>query len=70
MQVYIPISLKRIAVQKLAEVETGRLTREKAEQAVRDQCSYSSRTREQIVEGLTRCYDPESVRAFELFKLI
>lgn len=70
MKAIIPISLKRICTKQLQAVNDGLLSRDQAENIIKRKSRYSSRTREQIVEGLTREYDPESVKAFQFFRLL
>lgn len=70
MEPYLPISLKRIAVKNMQAVTTGKLTLIEAENIVKIRSRYSSRTRELLIESLTREYDPESVKAFQFFRLI
>ena len=70
MKAIIPISLKRICCENLKLVQAGKITRDQAESIIKRQSRYSSRKREQIVEGLTRQYDPECVEAFQFFRLL
>jgi len=70
MTIYVPIPLKRLCTKQLADIEAGKLTRQQAEQIIKRQCRYSSRTREQIIEGLTTTYNKDDVDVFRYFGLI
>jgi hypothetical protein len=70
MTTYVPISLKRICAKQLADIEAGKLTRQQAEEIIKHQCRYSSRTREQIIEELTTTYNKDDVEVFRYFGLI
>ena len=70
MTTYVPISLKRLCAKQLADIEAGILTRQQAEQIIKHQCRYSSRTREQIIEELTTTYNKDDVEVFRYFGLI
>ncbi len=70
MTTYVPISLKRLCAKQLADIEAGKLTRQQAEQIIKRQCRYSSRTREQIIEELTTTYNKDDVDVFRYFGLI
>lgn len=70
MQAIIPISLKRIALKQIQAVNSGIISKDQAEQLIKQQCRYSSRTREQLIEGLTREFDGEATKAFQYFRLI
>ena len=67
MQAIIPISLKRIAVNRMQQVESGILSHEDAEQSIRRICKLS---KSELTAHLTREYDPETVRALQYFRLI
>lgn len=70
MNPYIPISLRRQALQKLSAVRNGQLSREVAEKKLKDRLRYSSKLREEIIAGLTADYDKQAVEALEYFRLI
>ena len=70
MTTYVPISLKRLCAKQLADIEAGKLTRQQAEEFIKHQCRYSSRTREQIIEELTKTYNKDTVAVFRYFGLI
>lgn len=67
MQPVIPISLKRLAVRRLADVRSGRLSRHQAEAALR---KYVRFTREELITHLTREYNPQHVEALQFFRLL
>lgn len=67
MEAIIPISLKRIAVSRMQDVESGMLTRDEAEQSIKRICKLS---REELVCNLTREFDQQTVEAFQYFRLL
>jgi hypothetical protein len=67
MKAIIPISLKRIAIQQMQNVESGKLSRLDAEESIKRICKYS---REELTAHLTRQYDQQSAEAFHYFRLI
>ena len=70
MKAYIPISVKRQAVEKLSAVQNGQLSRNEAEQMLRHKLRYSSKLRDEIIADLTADYDRKAVEALEYFRLI
>lgn len=67
MEGYLPISLKKIAITRMRQVENGILSREGAEQSIKRICNLS---KEELTAHLTREYDQQTVEAFQYFKLI
>ena len=67
MQAVIPISLKRIAITRMQAVENGILSRTDAEQSIKRICKLS---KSELTAHLTERYDPETVRAFQFFRMI
>lgn len=70
MEAIIHTSVKEIAAKQMNQVLTGGLSLAEAEAIVKRRVRYSLRTREALVEGLTRQYDPECVRVFQFFGMI
>lgn len=67
MEAYLPISLKRIAISRMQDVERGILSRTDAEQSIKRICKLSKC---ELTAHLTREYDPKTAEAFEYFRLI
>lgn len=67
MKAIIPISLKRIAIQQMQDVQSGKLSREDAELSVNRICKFS---REELTAHLTRSYDQQTAEAFQYFRLL
>jgi len=67
MQAVIPISLKRIAIQRMQAVENGILYRADAEHSIKRICKLS---KSDITAHLTREYDQQTAEAFQYFRLI
>ena len=70
MKAFIPISIKKQAVEKLSAVQNGQLSRNQAEQMLKNDLRHSSKLREDLVADLTADYDKEAVEALEYFRLI
>jgi hypothetical protein len=70
MDPILPKSLKKAALKYMKQVQDGVLSIDQAEQLIKRQARYSTRTREDIVASLTEKYDEESVQAFQFFRLI
>ncbi|NBC04784.1 MAG: hypothetical protein GVY20_13900 [Bacteroidetes bacterium] len=66
MKAFIPISVKRLITKQMAEVQAGRCTLDEGIETIHK----ARLSREQIVEQLTRNYDPEAVEAFQFFRII
>jgi hypothetical protein len=67
MKAIIPISLKRIAIQQMQNVQSGKLSRLDAEQSIKRICKLS---KSDITAHLTREYDQQTVEAFQYFRLL
>ena len=67
MEAVIPISLKRITVARMQQVENGILSRYDAEQSIKRICKLS---KTDLTAHLTREYDQETAEAFQFFRLI
>lgn len=68
MKPIVPISLKRIAVRHMADVRDGRLSRSEAERILSRHTRAVSR--EELIDQLTRSYDPEHAEALRFFRLL
>jgi len=66
MKAFIPISVKRLITKQMAEVQAGRCTIDEGIEAIHK----ARLSRNQIIEQLTREYDPETVEAFQFFRLL
>jgi hypothetical protein len=66
MQAIIPISLKRIAIAQMQQVESGILDYDKATESIQE----LMQDRSGIVAELTRDFDPEALKAFQYFRLL
>lgn len=67
MKAIIPISLKRVAIQQMQDVQSGKLSRLDAEESIKRICKCS---REELTAHLTREYDQQTVEAFQFFRLL
>ena len=67
MQAVIPISLKRIAIARMQQVENGILSHTDAEQSIKRICKLS---KSDLTAHLTREYDQQTAEAFQYFRLI
>jgi hypothetical protein len=61
VQAIVPISLKRIAVARMRDVEKGNLNRDQAELSIKRICKIS---RVEITAYLTRNYDRKAAEVF------
>jgi len=66
MKAIICISLKKLAVSRMQDVQQGKLTIDEGITAIQK----ARISREQIVEQLTREFDPEYLKALRFFRLL
>lgn len=70
MNAIIPISLKRLAVRRMQDVQDGYLDKEQAGRMINRRVGKDRLSREEIITHLTENYDPEAAEAFMYFRLI
>lgn len=68
MKSCVLISLKRLAITRMKQVDSGQLSREQAKGVVRKR--YYASTREELIEELTRAYDSDCALALDYFNMI
>jgi len=66
MKPIICISLKRLAVSRMQQVKSGALTIDEGIEAIQK----ARISKEQIIEQLTREFDPEYLKALRFFRLL